>query len=109
MPWILVAICVVLLCGLLAAVAYREARNETQLPPQHRRGLFVMAAFFAFLPAPFLCAAAIAVVLFSGYCEEDYESSCTSDSLWLLSLPLLAAAIPFFFFAVKSARAARRS
>jgi hypothetical protein len=57
-----------------------------------------------------LCAAAVTVVLFSGYYEESYEESCVSDSLWLLSLPLLAAAVPFAYLAYlanKSARAAR--
>jgi hypothetical protein len=55
-----------------------------------------------------LCAAAISVVWWSGYCEEAYEDSCVSDSLWLLSVPLLAAAVPFGYLANKSARAARR-
>ena len=108
MGLLVVGVAALLLCALIAGVAYREARNDT-IPRRDRRRLFVAAAFFAFLPAPVLCAAAVTVILFSGYCEEDYESSCTSDSLWLFSLPLLGAAIPFFYFAVKSARAAART
>jgi hypothetical protein len=108
MGLLVAGIAALLLCALIAAVAYREARNDTTIPRRDRRRLFIAAAFFAFLPAPILCVAAVTVILFSGYCEEDYESSCTSDSLWLLSLPLLGAAIPFFYVAVKSARAATR-
>jgi hypothetical protein len=108
MGLVLAGICAVLLCGLIAGTAYWEARHESKLTPRQRSNLFLTAAFFAFIPMAVLCAAAVTVVFVSGYCEESYEESCVSDSLWLLSLPLLAGAVPFAYLANKSARAARR-
>lgn len=111
MGFLVAGICAILFCALIAGTVYWEARHETKLTPRQRSNLFLTAAFLACIPIGVLCAAAVTVVLFSGYCEESYEDSCFSDSLWLLGLPLLAAAVPFAYLAYvanKSARAVRR-
>jgi hypothetical protein len=101
-------ICAVLLCALVAGTAYWEAQREPTLTPRQRGRLFLTASTFAFLPLAVLCAGALAVILFSGYCEEASEDSCVSDSLWALSIPLLLAAAPFAYLTIKSLQAVER-
>jgi hypothetical protein len=89
--------------------AFFTATLAVGLRPRVRRALFATAGIVAFATAFPVAAIGLFAFLFTGYCEESYESSCTSDWLPLLGVGMLAVVAGLFVLTAACVRGHRRA
>jgi hypothetical protein len=105
-----VAVWAVPLTGLaLSLTAFAAATPTIGLAPRVRGALYAFAGVVAFATAFPVAVIGLFAFLFTGYCEESYESSCTPDWLPLLGVGMVAVVAGLFVLTAACVRGYRRA